>query len=143
MTYNQIPDTPKLPAVPFPVECRILSISSTQAVGRTFHFLDVPGSSRSPQYIFLIHLQEITIYRNILHIILSSIPNNFQQFYQYLSYWQPTILLFTIPNLSISNLLTLLLPTLGTLPLTKYSKIQPYTFFHTHQQITRFSTQNN
>jgi hypothetical protein len=53
-----------------------MSISSTQAVGHTFHFLDIPGSKPSPQYIFLIHPQEITIYRNILHIILSSIPNN-------------------------------------------------------------------
>ena len=76
LILNQITAATPKPRRSRPVECCILSISSTQAVGHTFHFLDVPGSKLSPQYIFLIHPQEITIYRNILHIILSSIPNN-------------------------------------------------------------------
>lgn len=88
-------------------------------MGCTFHFLDVPGSKPSPQYIFLIHNQEITFYRNILFIILSLIPNNSQQSHQYLSYWHPILLLPSLPNLSINNFLKpfqpIPLPSPGTL----------------------------
>nr|DAE88647.1 MAG TPA: hypothetical protein [Caudoviricetes sp.] len=48
-----------------------LSFPALKLWGRTFHFWDVPGNKPSPQYIFLIHNQEITIYRNILFIFNS------------------------------------------------------------------------
>ena len=105
-------------------------------MGCTFHFLDVPGSKPSPQYIFLIHPQEITFYRNILFIILSLIPNNSQQSHQYLSYWHPILLLPSLPNLSTNNFLTLFQPTHSTtrytFPWQKYPKIHSYTLSYIH-----------
>lgn len=107
-----------------------MSISSTQPDGAYFSFFGRSRQQAKPP----VHLScsssrnndLMTIYRNISHIILSSIPNNFQQSHQYLSYWQPTLLLFILPNLSINNPLTLLLPYPGAhFPLTKIS--QKYT----------------
>ena len=46
---------------PCPVECRKMSISGTQAVGRTFRFWHVPGSKPRSQYIFLIHNHQLSI----------------------------------------------------------------------------------
>ena len=94
------------PALPLPYRVPYFEhFQHSHQRGRTFHFLDISDSRTSPQYIFLIHNQEITIYRNILHIISSLILNNFtntspigSQHYYF----------FILPNLSINSFLTLL-----------------------------------
>ena len=78
--YQIMPIVPKIPPCPCPVECRKMSISSTRTYGAYFSFF---GRSRQ-QAETPVHLSYsssrnnnlITIYRNILHIILSLIPNN-------------------------------------------------------------------
>ena len=109
-------------------------------VGDTFHFLGIPGSRPKPQYIFLIHNQEITIYRNILHIISSLILNNFTNTSpigsQY--YYSPSH-----PNLSINNFLTpfqpIPLPYPGyTFPWQKHPKMHHYTLSYMRPWISNF-----
>lgn len=75
---------------PFPlVQCRILSISSTQAVGHTFHFLGIPGSRPNPQYIFLIHNHQLWIlFSPILYTLSTTIHTIIPTKYQTISYSQ-------------------------------------------------------
>nr|DAG35440.1 MAG TPA: hypothetical protein [Bacteriophage sp.] len=124
------------PPFPCPVECWILSISSTQAVGRTFHFLDVPGSRPSPQYIFLIHNHQLSIlFSFIIYTFRTTISTKIP-----IHPILPNFLISPIyPAPALYHTLYHLLPSPGTFSLDKNTpKIYPYTISYIHPQITHF-----
>ena len=132
------------PPCPCPIECRILSVSSTQAVGRTFHFLDVPGSRPSPQYIFLIHNYQLWIlFYPILYTLSTTIHTIIPTKYQTISYSQISKYHSYFLSRHSISLSTTILPIPGyTFPWQKYPKIHPYTLSYIYSQISQFFIKN-
>ena len=92
-------------------------------MGRTFHFLDVPGSRPRSQYIFLIHNQETTFQLTYYRYIFPLNPINFtySTLQQTIFYWHPILPLssFSIYQQIITRPLQHSHPTPGILSLTK------------------------
>ena len=104
-------------------------------IGDTFHFLDVPGSSRSHQYIFLIHNYQLWIlFSPILYTLSTTIHTIIPTKYQTISYSQISKYHSYFLSRHSISLSTIYSPSQGTLfpdkNIPKYTPIPSPTYIH-------------
>ena len=89
-------------------------------MGDTFHFLDVPGSRKSPQYIFLIHNHQLWIpFSTILYTLFTTIHTIIHTKYQPISFSQISKYHSYFPSRNSISLSTIFFPPRGILSLDK------------------------
>ena len=85
--WYQIPDTAKISRRSHWCSAGKWAFPALAPMGHTFHFLDVPGSRPSPQYIFFIHNHQLwLLFSPILYTLSTTIHTIIPTKYQTISY---------------------------------------------------------